>query len=113
MESWTPRRPSPKLQRRLFRATTVPRDYSAPLASLWLPVAAAACFFLTTAWIALPRHATSHVITAVGQSNLIAGLSLPERSCQWNLWTAVNFDWTKATSSLSITGPSGLGRTNL
>ena len=50
---------------------------------------------------------------AASDSNLIAGLSLPDRNCQMNLWQAVTFDWTKAGSSLSITGHFGLGRTNL
>jgi hypothetical protein len=113
LESWTPRPPSPKVRRRLFPVNLVPRDQAAPLASLWISVGATACLCFTSIWLALPRHSSAHVFTAVGESNLIAGMTLPERSCQWNLWTAVNFDWTKAGSSVSITGPFGLGRTNL
>jgi hypothetical protein len=113
LESWTPRRPSPKLQRRLFPAVKGARAHSVPLAALWLPVAAGACVFLMTAWLALPRRAHSSVMVASSGSNLIAGLSVPDRSCQMNLWQTVTFDWTKAGSSLSITGRFGLGRTNL
>jgi hypothetical protein len=80
---------------------------------LWLPVATGACVFLMTAWLALPHRSHSPMMVAATGSNLIAGLSVPDRSSQMNLWQAVTFDWTKAGSSLSITGHFGLGRTNL
>jgi hypothetical protein len=65
-------------------------------------------------WLALPHRMRTAGLAVSGGSNLIASLSLPESSCQqWNLWSAVTFDWTKAGSSLSITGPLGLARTNL
>jgi hypothetical protein len=82
--------------------------------AMWLSVGAAACFFLFAAWILVPHRAHKAAIGASGGSNLLASLSFSASSCQqWNLWSAVTFDWTKAGSSLSITGPFGLGKTNL
>jgi hypothetical protein len=84
------------------------------MAVLWLSIAAAACVLLMAAWMALPHRASGTAFVASGGSNLIASFSMPEGSCQqWNLWSAVTFDWTKVHSSPSITAPFGLGRTNL
>jgi hypothetical protein len=112
LASWTPRRPSAKIRRQLFPTAAEPARH-APLASLWLSVGAAACVFLMAGWLSLPHPVRSTAFAASGGSNLIASMSLPDTSCQWNLWSAVTFDWTKSGSSPSITGPFGLGRTNL
>jgi hypothetical protein len=114
LASWTPRRPSAELRRQLFPAAAPEYHRPAPRASLWLPITAAACVFLLALCPVLPHRAPAAAMTASGGSNLIASLSLSASSCsEWNLWSAVTFDWTKARSSLSITGPFGLGRTNL
>jgi hypothetical protein len=114
LASWTPRHPSAKLRRQLFAPAPVKTERRTPLALLWLSAAAAACVFVMSGWLALPHQARTTALAVSGGSNLIASLTLPDSSCQqWNLWSVVTFDWTKATSSLSIHGPSGLGRTNL
>jgi hypothetical protein len=116
LESWIPRRPSAKIRRQLFPAATAKAEHHAPMAALWLSVGAAACVLLASAWLALPRQTGSTALVVSGGSNLIASLTLPATlqgtSCQ-NLWSAVTFEWTKASSYPPITGPSGLGRTNL
>lgn len=136
MQSWIPRRPSAKLRQRLFPPVAAKPGHAAPLAALWLSAAAAACVFLMAGWLALPHHnrhgglavaSASNLfgsLTLTGltaelvsneklTSNLIASLSPVESSCQQNLWSAVTFKWTKPAAYPSISGSSGLGRTNL
>jgi hypothetical protein len=115
LESWIPRRPSAKIRRQLFPVAATEPARPAPVAALWLSLgAAAACVCLMASWLMLPHQVRTGGLAVSGGSNLIASLTLPESSCQqWNLWSAVTFDWTKGGSSLSITGPLGLGRTNL
>jgi hypothetical protein len=84
------------------------------LTPVWLPLAAAACMLLMAGVFMLPRQAQTTNLAGSGSSNFLASLAFPDHSCQqWNLWSAVTFEWTKATPSLSITGSFGLGRTNL
>jgi hypothetical protein len=134
LESWIPRRPSAKIRRQLFAPPTPDKaQHHPPLAALWLSLGAVACILMVAGWLALPRQARNSAFTASASSNLIASLTLTdampaarnliasfssrdgglENSCQQNLWSAVTFDWTKAGSSPSMIGPSGLGRTNL
>jgi len=114
LASWTPRNPSPRIRRRLFTAPAIETEGRRGPAMAWLPAAAAACAFLVTGWLALPHGARGVAAAASGGSNLLASLTLPDSSCQqWNLWSAVSFDWTKLRGSLSVSSPSGVGNTNL
>jgi hypothetical protein len=87
-----------------------------------LAPAACACLLLTCAWMAR-NDASGHMPLMTGNSNMLASLSVPDRSllpglasdgrCQeWNV-LASTLEWTKPGPSLSITSPFPLWKTNI
>ena len=100
LQSWTPRRPSPKIARRLFRATRkdgLP-SHRAPLWSWLTPLAACALTLLiivnSANRPALPLvSGTNGAFFAIsmldaGSSNLPAySLSQRDENLEWNVWS--------------------------
>ena len=118
LQSWTPRRPSAKLERELFSrgAGAVERKPARPAAWFWL--APATCLFLLLAGMSVTRQSGLSQAMGTGSSNILASISLPygtsDTRCQeWNVWRVVTFDWTKGGTSLSTTGSFPLFKTNI
>src|SRR5437879_5820336 len=119
LRSWTPRRPSPAIERKLFRAGRrrqhLPSSESAPSAVrfAWLaPVTAAlllACIVLNQHGGPTPVGATNTPMVAMIMSNQSAAAYLPGSFQNGqNIITANSFEWTNGSRSTSSIGsPSG------
>jgi hypothetical protein len=109
LQSWTPRRPSADIERRLFSRQSRSVASQRPVrVSGWFWLAPAMCLFLLVASAGVTRREELRPGAAAGGSNMLACISqnygAEDGRCRENVWKAVTFDWTKGGSSLSITG---------
>lgn len=124
LQSWTPRRPSARLKRRLFGPANRPASEASDFVALmpmWVKFAPAMCMLLLISLFCVPRHGQATFLAVSGGSNILASLSsnIAEncatdlRDQRQNVWRAVTFDWTKEGRSLSTTGSFQSVRTNI
>jgi hypothetical protein len=115
LRSWQPRRPSPRLKRKLFGSKD--RRETAALALGWL-VPAAACLFLALTIVnqepALSAGSARHEpLLGVISSNLSSTNLLPEdRGTERNRVSPTSFEWTNLSGSTSSISPFSTVRIN-
>lgn len=138
LRSWTPRRPSPDLRKKIFSSAgtiltvaVAQRSVSRCSATWsWLAPTAACCLTLFTlvrgnSFRSMRGEAReNHVIFAVAMSSLTAsnptanfptkwfGLSAADENLEWNVWSKTSFDWTKEGQFLSTNRSVPLAQTN-
>ena len=121
LESWTPRRPSPKLKQRIFaaaEAVAAPQPRQEHSVPAWAKFAPAMCIALLSAIFCLSPAREKQGYLAVSRgSNALAGLSSEltgfcatnTRSEHENLWNPPSalstFSWTNAGHSVTTTRP--------
>ena len=125
LSGWTPRHPSPKIERKLFPAR-LPVKRGTPLVPPWRWLATTTSFALL-AFVLLAqmnlgpiRASASHpnpLLASLSSSNGNSGLANPpNRHSRQNAWAIVKavgtFDWTNKPRSLSTTGSFLDGMTN-
>jgi hypothetical protein len=100
LQSWTPRRPSPKIARRLFSAThkAASRSHRAQMWSWLTPLAACALTILVAVHPESPQSAplasqtngaifATFMFGAAGSSNqAMYSLSQLDQNLEWNVW---------------------------
>ncbi len=136
LQSWTPRRPSPKLKQAIFASAPAPapereRHPRVP-AFAWLAPVAACCLTVVTLFSAntnLRFHQSdgreNHAVFTVAMSSLTGstptstlptkwlGLTATDENLEWNVWSRASFDWTNEGQFLSTNRSLQLARTNL
>jgi hypothetical protein len=126
LQTWTPRRPSPELEKRIFRMGDKPsprqvrvEESPAPFAFRWLVPATAALLLICL--VGNPRG--SQNLSGTGQSGPMAAMILSNQSAMaylpgsfkgdQNNIPADTFEWTNGSGSTSsIRSLSGLKGTN-
>lgn len=114
LRSWQPRRPSPRLKRRIFSAAA--RKFEVTLAVRWL-VPATACLLLARATFNLQSDegsGSSHLAIAAAITNnqdTEFWLRDTSHSVRNNL-SPVTFEWTNRSNSTSSIGSFLPGRVN-
>ena|ERR1041385_2695266 len=117
LRSWTPRRPSARIERKLFRrrrhanepAISVPFGWFAPVTATLL----LACIVFNQHGGPATAHATNAPLVAMIMSNQSSAAYLPGSfQRDQNIITANTFEWTNGsrfTSSIrSLSGPKGI-----
>src|SRR5689334_16719758 len=118
LQSWTPRRPSAKLEQQLFSRKAEAAPCPPVRVPAWTWLTPATCLFLLATCFSMARRGELNHGMTPGGSNMLASISQPyglvdTRCQQWNVWEAVTFDWTRGGSSLSTTGSFPLLKTNM
>jgi len=121
LRSWTPRRPSTRLEQRLFgvRAAAAPvHGHSLAMRSPWVWLAPAVCGLLLMLAIlagrSLPVAATAHAVALNTPPGSDAAVYCAmDTSSRENVWTVATFDWTKGANYLSTTGSFPMWKTNI